>query len=195
MPFQSIDRRFLAGAAVSLMLAAAGCQSENAGGVLGIGGSDNSQPAQPKITQSELEAYCPRTVLRDGTAYYNTYQKNGQDDPSKLIYQASIADITRQCARGEGTTTMTVAVAGKIVPGPAGAAGTITMPIRVAVVQGEQVLYSELHQHQVAVSDAGAATQFLFTDPNVTFPSSSARNIRVFVGYDEGPTKKTAESD
>jgi hypothetical protein len=185
--------RILAGLILAtLMLGAAGCQSAGGGAVLG---SAAEQPPAEKIKESELRAYCPQVVLREGTAYFNTYQRDGQDDPKKLIYQASIADVTRSCTYNEGMLTMNVAVAGKVVPGPAGAPGNITMPIRVAVMKvttdGEEVLYSQLHQYPVAVGDA--ATQFIFNDPNVTFPAPTTRNIRVFAGYDEGPERAATQ--
>jgi hypothetical protein len=64
------------------------------------------------------------------------------------------------------------------------------MPIRVAVVRGDEVLYSQLHKHQVAVGDASAATQFLFNDTSVSFPTPQGQDVQVFAGYDEGPPKK-----
>lgn len=183
-----INLRFLSGLAVcGFLLAAAGCQSAGSGGAAG---SAAQTPPAEKVKESELRAYCPQVVLREGTAFFNTYERGGEEVPEKLVYQASIADVTRSCTYNEGTLTMNIAVAGKIVPGPAGAAGTITMPIRVAVMRGEEVLYSQLHQYPVAAGETAGATQFVFNDPNVTFPAPTSRNIRVFAGYDEGPEKK-----
>lgn len=195
MAFQSINRRFLAATGLAgFMLAAAGCQSGDSTSVLNVG-DKATQPPSAKITASELTAYCPNVTLREGTAYYNTYQKGASDDPTKLIYQASISDVTRACTRANGMLTINVAVAGKVVPGPAGSAGTITMPIRVVVTRGDEVLYTRLHKYQVNVADTSSATQFIFNDPNVTFPDPPERNIRVFAGYDEGPPKKGAATN
>lgn len=181
------NRRFLPGFALGILaLAVTGCQSGGAGSAMN---SAANQPPANKITEAELRAYCPQVMLREGTAFFNTYQKGGEGDPEKVIYQASIADVTRSCTYGNGMLTMNVAVAGKVVPGPAGKAGTITMPIRVAVTRGEEVLYSQLHKFPVAIKEGAGATQFVFNDPNVTFPQPTARNIRVFAGYDEGPPK------
>lgn len=174
------------------MFVVAGCQS-GGNGLLGVG--DKQAPtqadaqAQGKVLASELRAYCPNVTLREGTAYFNTYASGGQDDQSKLIYQAAIANVTRDCSYGTGTLTLNVAVAGKVVPGPLASAGAITMPIRIAVTLGDQVLYSQLHQYKVQIADTSTATQFVFNDPNVTVPAPSARNYQVFVGYDEGPPK------
>jgi hypothetical protein len=83
--------------------------------------------------------------------------------------------------------TITAAAAGRVITGPAGTPGTITMPIRVVVVKGDSVLYSQLHKYQVAVGDGAGATQFVFNDPNVVIPIPEPGTAQVFVGYDEGP--------
>lgn len=169
------------------MLAVAGCQSGNTTGA-GAGASATAQAGgEGQVRESELRAYCPRLMLREGTAYYNSYQRGGEQDPTKVIYQAAITDVTRKCSYTANGATMTVAAAGKIVPGPLGSAGSITMPIRVAVVRGDQVLDSRLHQYTVQVTDTSGATQFIFNDPNVLIPTPVDGSVQVFVGFDEGP--------
>jgi hypothetical protein len=181
------DSRFFTGFALAgFMLAAAGCQSGDRSKA-----ADDLKPPAGKVLESELRAYCPSISLREGTSFFTTYAKGGQDDPTKLIYQASISDVTRSCKQADGKLTMNVGVAGKVVPGPAGKAGTMTMPIRIVVLRGEEVLYSELHKHPVTVGSG--STQWLFNNPNVTIPIPPERNIQIFAGYDEGPPKKKAE--
>ena len=169
------------------MLVVAGCQSGDKASALDV--SSDSKQAEQKVTEAELRGYCPKVTLRDGTAFFNTYQKGAQDDATKIIYQASITDVTRTCSSADGSMTMNVAVAGKIVPGPAFAAGSINMPIRIVVTRGDEVLYSQLHRHQVAISDGSAATQFVFNDPGVSFVMPPERVVSVFAGFDEGPAK------
>ena len=206
MLFASFDRRFFAGTAlVGFMLDAAGCQSSD-GGLLGMGGDKQAvKPEAGKVTATSLRAYCPKVTLRAGTAYYNTYGKGGrkaatdtgaddlstgdqQNDSSNIIYPAAITDVTRDCTHADGTMTINVAVAGKVVPGPLAKPGSITMPIRVAVMHGTDVLYSKLHQYKLQVSDMSAATQFVFSDPNIAVPEPAAADYQVFAGYDEGPS-------
>ncbi len=164
------------------MIVVAGCQSGDGGGTT----------AKPKISESELRAYCPNVTLREGTAFFSTYAKGGQGDASKLVYQASISQITRACSRTDGMLTLNVAVAGKVVPGPEGVPGKISMPIRVVAVQGleQKVIYSKLHQFEVAITDTSTATQFVFNDPAVTFPIPAEQNVQLYAGFDEGPPAK-----
>nr|WIE90920.1 hypothetical protein P9270_025875 [Mesorhizobium sp. WSM4875] len=233
MRFYSVNRRVVAGLALTgFMLAAAGCQSSD-NGILNFGFSKKDPtapppPQDPKVLASQLRAYCPKVTLRDGTAFFNTYAKgaaaktkkkkvdaaadaeaeaaaaaqtgpNGQPvdpnrDPAKIIYQTSITDVTRDCTHENGQLTMKIAVAGKVVPGPLFTPGTVTMPIRIAVQHGPDVLYSQLHQYQVQVTDPSAATQFVFTDTNVVVPEPTARDYQAYAGYDENAPAATDKS-
>jgi hypothetical protein len=224
MSFHTSSGRFLAGLALTgFMLAAAGCQSGDNGIMnLGFGKKDPTAPPppqDPKLLASQLQAYCPRVTVRDGTAFFNTYgkdvrkpvskRKSGEpaadaqaaadpaapppDDSQKIIYQASISDVTRDCSRANGQLTMTVAVAGKVVPGPMFTPGTVTMPIRIAVMHGADVLYSQIHQYQVQVTDPSVATQFVFTDSNVVVPEPTAQDYQAYAGYDENTPKATTD--
>ncbi|RWM99067.1 MAG: hypothetical protein EOR86_05480 [Mesorhizobium sp.] len=233
MRFYSVNRRVVAGLALTgFMLAAAGCQSSD-NGILNFGFSKKDPtapppPQDPKVLASQLRAYCPKVTLRDGTAFFNTYAKgaaaktkkkkvdagadaeaqaaaaaqtgpNGQPvdpnrDPAKIIYQASITDVTRDCTHENGQLAMKIAVAGKVVPGPLFTPGTVTMPIRIAVQHGPDVLYSQLHQYQVQVTDPSAATQFVFTDTNVVVPEPTARDYQAYAGYDENAPAATDKS-
>ena len=86
--------------------------------------------------------------------------------------------------------TMNIAVAGKVVPGPAGAPGTVTHadPHRRAARRGGALLATA--QTSGGGRRRPVATQFVFNDPNVTFPIPAEHGIQVFAGYDEGPPKK-----
>lgn len=191
MAFVAGKMRFVA---IAALMALAGCQS---GGALDLGlggwGSQKAEPAAPPaetITADELRAYCPRVTLRSGTAFYSTYERGGDGDKDRIVYQASITDVTRSCRYDGGMLNMEVAAAGRVVPGPVAKDGTITMPIRIAVVRGEEVLYSKLHQHQTSIAALSPATQFVFKDPAVSIPAPTARNIEIYVGFDETPQKK-----
>lgn len=185
------DRILQAAACGGLLLALAACQSGDSAGALGVTGT--AKPEEEKILQSELVAYCPSVTLREGTAYFNSYERGGDGDPAKVIYQVSISEVTRACSRSGGSLTIDVAAAGRVVPGPVGKPGTVTMPIRVVAVRGSEVLYTKLHKYAVTVAGTDAATQFVFNDPNVVMPVPPEPNVQVFVGFDEGPTRASSQ--
>lgn len=162
-------------AAVSLLF---GCTATG-------GGSSDGSTEVAAATPEVVQGTCPNVSLREGTAYYRTYSGGNEGDPSSVVHQASIADATRQCTLSGSEIVVNVAAAGRVVAGPAGGPGTIQMPIRVAAVRGDEVLYSELTQYSTTLD--GTTGQFLFSDPNVRIPAAGAENVRIFVGFDEGP--------
>ena len=198
MAFGSVRVRFLTGLAVlGFSLAVAGCQSGEGGNVFGIaGGQDkNAQPEQGKVLASELRAYCPRVTLREEAGFINRYAKGGDGDPAKLSYQASIGEVTRSCSRQTGMLTMEVAMAGRVIPGPAGASGSVNLPIRVTVVRGDgEVLYSQVQNHPLTLA-GNQAQQFLVNDRNVVVPIPEDNTLQVFAGFDTGPAPKKASDD
>ncbi|MEW9806922.1 hypothetical protein ABUE31_13105 [Mesorhizobium sp. ZMM04-5] len=187
--------RFLAGLALAgLVFAASGCQSGDSGGVLGLGGSQEKKPQEGKVLASELLAYCPKVVVKEPEGFINRYAKGGEGDAAKLIFQASISESTRSCSRTTGMLAMKVAVAGRVVPGPASPPGAVTLPIKVSVVRSDgEVLYSQTYNHQVGLA-GNQAQQFVFNDPNVVVPIPDNNTLQVFAGFDV-PAKKKQDED
>lgn len=168
-------------AAILAALFLAGCQTPDTQGALESAGADE------KFTEADLRAYCPRITLREGTANFRTYTKGGEDNPDEVIYQASITDVTRTCKYRNGQLYMTVAAAGRIVNGPQARAGSVTLPVRVAITEGENVPYSNLGRLDVAVSGGNEGTQFIYKDEQVVLAEPATRNLQAYVGFDEGP--------
>jgi hypothetical protein len=161
--FGKISSRLLG---ISLLVLVAGCNKTDTGGAIDAGGS----AAAP--TPAVIQGTCP------------------QDDPTKIVYQASLADTTRQCVQNESQLVMTVVVQGRVVAGPAGGAGNVNLPIRVAATDGKNTLYSELTQYPVEVPTGVGTTQFIFTKADIALPGGAGDFAKVYVGFDEGPVKK-----
>lgn len=163
------------------MIALAACQTASTQDTL------QSAAEEEKVTEADLRAYCPRVQLNEGTAFFTTYTKGNDDNPDEIIYQASISDVTRTCRYRDGQLFITVAAAGRVVNGPKSTGGNITMPIRVAVKEGEGLPYSRLGQFDVPVTPGAGATQFIYKDDQIVLPEPAIRNIQILIGYDEGP--------
>lgn len=171
----------LAGLAAAALLAAA-CSSTGSGsGTRGPAAVEPVSAAGAASLEGKPASFCPQISLRDGTAIL---RKRAGDD---LEYIASVTATNRDCRIVDGQLRMKIGVAGRVVPGPAGKAGAVSLPIRIAVVQGTTVLYSNKGQQSVAVTPGGAAGEFVYVDSNVSVPEPTARNLVVFAGFDEGP--------
>lgn len=131
--------------------------------------------------------FCPSVAFREGTTFFRTYERGGDGDPSRVTYQASLAEATRQCRLVDGQLVVNVVAAGRLAAGPKGGPGSLTMPIRVAVVEGDRVLYSQLKRQAATLEGGAATTQFLFSDPDIVLPADVDRRSQIYVGFDEGP--------
>jgi len=144
---------------------------------------ENAQE-QEKIRESELRAYCPQVVVPDSAAFYHVYERGGEGDAARILYQVVIDKTTRACRYGGGQITMEVAVAGRLVPGPKFKSSALNLPLYVEAKRHDEVLYSKKHGQPLTPDSSTAATQFIFKDEAVIFPQPTARNIRVVVGFD-----------
>ena len=136
-------------------------------GFLGSSGEDNTPKVAPegKVLQSELRAYCPPVTLREGTAFFNTYEKGGDNDPTKLIYQSSISAVTRSCsARRHGDHEHRSGRQGRARPGRHRRLGDDADPHRRHPAATE-VLYSQIHKYEVAVNKRPARRSSCSTTP------------------------------
>jgi len=136
------------------------------------------------------EGFCPPVQVRLGTETYRIFASRKEDDPSSLRYQASIADTARECSRPDtGTLAVKLGVEGRVVAGPAGAPGSVNLPVRVAVArQGkDEVLFSQLYSVPVGLQGVPLSASFAQVFRGISFPAGpDDRDMIVFVGFDTG---------
>ena len=152
-----------------------------------VGENPNAKRAM-KNTRTKLSSYCPGVRIREGTNIYRVYPKNAEGDEA-IRYQATIARTARECEYDGENLKMRVGVRGRIINGPGGETGSFPMPIRVAVVEGKRTLYSKLHTPKGAIAKGTSNAAFSYVDEQVVIPAPKRTNVRVYVGFDEGPKK------
>ncbi len=169
--------------------------SGQTGGQTGLaaGGQVAGLP-QPDPVQ-DPRAYCPKTVMRAGTETLDLYplppKKAKKVEPptqEQLRFRAVISEVVRECDYAGEFLNMKVGVAGRVISGPSGETGTITLPVRIAVTQGDAVLYSQLHDIAATVDPGHTSGNFSFVDQAISFPKPQDKNIIVYVGFDEQRT-------
>jgi len=157
------------------------CTSTNQTTELAGSPADPTQAANAGEAQGTEAPFCPRVSLREGTAILRK-EKDGAVD-----YVASISDTTRDCRIVDGKLRITVGAVGRLMPGPAATARTVQLPVRVAVTQGDSVVYSNLGKIAVPVAKGGVAQTFRYIDSKITIPDATNRNVVIYTGFDEGP--------
>lgn len=145
------------------------------------GALDGAPPRMASAAgEGRIPDYCPNIALREGTAILR------KGEAESLQYVASIVSTSRECRIVDGELRMKVGIAGRVVPGPAANAGELGLPIRVAIVQGTDVLYSRQGSAAVTLG-ADGAQQFVYVDQQIAVPEPTGRTLSVYAGFDEGP--------
>ena len=200
--FSKMQATLRAAGLAAIAALAASCNSSGSGGQIdsALGSAQTQQqvaaaaaPAQPAAPASsevlDPRAYCPKTVLRAGTETYNVFpDKVKKDDPDaarKLRFRSTITSIVRECNYAGEVLNMKVGVEGRLISGPSSEAGTFTMPLRIAVTKGDEVLYTKLHDVPAEIPVGRTNGVFRFVDDQVSIPKPTTENIIIYVGYDE----------
>ena len=196
--FGNISRGLLA---VPLIIGLSGCDVTNPGPPVNPYGpsrgfqsvapprsaADNAAQNAAAANSPVVQAYCPQIVLPEQTAVYQSYARGGDNSADKLLYQASFGDMTRQCTANETTLTINVLAQLRLVQGPAGTPGRVSVPILVEVVDGDKTIYSQKVSFPVDMS--AGSTQLIFNKPDVQIPNAAggaSRFTRVRLGFDTG---------
>ena len=151
--------------------------------------SDAANPAS--IIDTDYD--CPEVKVRAGAATLMIGSKQGEGEPNALEvrYQGSITRTARECHLNGNTLTMKVGVEGRIITGPAGGAGSVDVPVRIAVVHegvSSKVVASKFGRETVTLSGTVDRANFTHIEPDITFPLPQPIGLLdryvVYVGFD-----------
>ena len=160
------------------------------------GGTDEHAPpmqagrAPKNETETNEEFDCPAIDIREGAS---TLMVQGPGDPSPLSlrYQASFVRAARECIVKGKDVTIKVGVQGRVILGPAGGAGQLTIPLRYALVHEElgqtRMIWSKLYVLPVTVQGQQPNVPFEHVEEEMTVPipkASELENYIVYIGFD-----------
>jgi hypothetical protein len=192
-------------AVISALLAA--CTSVGGGSSSAVIQNPSSTPMpdknKPHYTAADFakDSYCPPVVIRAGTEAMSLYEHGHEAEPDYVRFLGSIGKTARECHQEGDTVSMKLGVSGRVVAGPKGTAGTVTLPLRIAVTKqvanGKGPLYSQLFKIQVPVTPPTLGDDYSQVFDQVKFKMGpDDHDLIVYVGFDEGKKKdKVAAQD
>lgn len=190
MQFGKVSRQMTAGALMALLASCSSTGDTLSGAAPAATPAANAGGLDTAQGVAVVEGTCPVVELRDQTSVYQQYAGRAKDDPAKLTVQASLADATRSCRMNETNLVVTVVAQGRVLAGPAGKPGTVSLPILVTASDGTSELYRQVSVVEASTAPDGSAGQFIFTNDQVAIPGGAGRFTKIFVGFDDGPVKK-----
>jgi hypothetical protein len=150
--------------------------------------------AAPGVPQ---DIACPFIDIRQGASTL-TIGPSGTSDPNStnngamaVRYQGDFVRAARECSVVAGNIVMKIGVQGRIIVGPAGGPGEVTVPLRIAVVDettaGSKPIVTKFIRIPVQVASATDNPTFTHVEDGVTFPIPPGRALEryvVYVGFD-----------
>jgi hypothetical protein len=133
---------------------------------------------------------CPSVGIRAGASTLSVKANPSEESAMNLRYQVGIGETARECKLNGQTLTMRVGIQGRIILGPAGEAGQIELPLRLAVVhEGPEpkTIFTKLNRVPVTIPPGDGNIQFTTIEEDLSFPMPRAgvidENI-VYIGFD-----------
>jgi hypothetical protein len=137
-------------------------------------------------TPGQADLDCPGVQIRQGAS---TYDQSAQDNGSaalSLRFQASFVRFARECAQHGGNVTLKVGVEGRLILGPAGAPGEVTLPVRLAVVKegiNPQTIWTKFYMVPVMLAPGQENVRFTQVEEDMTFPMPPGNQFDQYVVY------------
>ncbi len=150
-----------------------------------FGSSEPPPIVRPDDNQRTVS--CPAVAVIDGTSAFRIARAEGGS--GGVNYQASVAQFARECQLNGNTLAMRVGVEGRLLLGPEGKPGTFQIPVRVAVKDGEKVVYSRVTRVGVTIPPDASQASFTYIDDNIALPigvRDPGDEYDVLVGFDPG---------
>lgn len=148
-----------------------------------------SQP--PNFNQNQDEVGCPGLDILENKAAYRG--GSAAQQASGVGFQASIANVARECIVDGRQLRVRVGVEGRMLLGPNGRPGTFSVPVRVVVKRRSEVVAQRFTRLSVTIAANEMQSDFVHVEENIVVPISEndpADEYDLFVGLD--PTSQQA---
>lgn len=152
--------------------------------------------ASPAYAAADPSLPCPPVEINPGTGSYRLFETGKDGDAMSLRYQATVVKMARECDGLGAEMAMRVGVIGRLVVGAKGGAGRVDVPVRIAVVDGQnQPVYSQLRTIPVEIGAGAVDMEFSHVEEGILVPvdDTRLRGWRVVIGFDDraaAPAKK-----
>jgi hypothetical protein len=157
-----------------------------------FGGSSPPQSAsQTAATPTSEEFDCPRIDIRQGASTLLVNASASEPNPLALRYQGSFVRAARECRVVGTNVNIKIGVQGRVILGPAGGPGQVTIPLRYALIQetmnDSKPIWSKLQIIPVTIPPQTPNVGFTHIVDDLTVPIPSAADLEnwvIYIGFD-----------
>lgn len=161
-----------------------------------FGGGSEASAAAAMADTSAADIECPSVDIRQGAGTLMTTAGTEQGAMS-LRYQATFGRTARECAVRGSTLSIKVGVQGRVIVGPAGGPGEMTVPLRYALVKEgvePKTVWTKLYTVAVTIPPGQPSVVYTHVEEDMTVPMPPRAEVDsyvIYIGYDpDGVAKK-----
>jgi hypothetical protein len=157
------------------------------------GGSSQSQAAEQAAaaTPTADDIECPTMDIRQGASTLLVNASGDGSDALALRYQGTFVRAARECRVQNGQLSIKIGVQGRLVLGPAGVPGDVTVPVRLALVKetlsDSTPLWTKLYMVPVTISPSLANVEFTTISEDLSMPlpkPGDLEQMTIYIGFD-----------
>lgn len=173
--------------AASLLAAAVGGCGGVGDGVARKVISGGQEPIEISAATFAPPVPCPSLQLQTNTYLIMKYARGKDNDPSGLIYQATLDDWANTCTQeADGSRRMKLGLSGNVTSGPLWKGGEVVLPVRIALVppgSGTKPLSSEVVRVPVTLGAEAPSESWTLIENKFTIPAG--QSVKVVFGFDD----------
>ena len=148
------------------------------------GANPGEKPTVLPVASQDIN--CPTVDIADGGAFLRV----GGADNASVRYQFNIGDRARECDPVGQQAALKIGVAGAVVTGPAGSAGTYSAPLKITVTHesDKKEVFSKTYKVE-ATTDGVSPGVFRFVTEPIMLPLTTlqlADEYSIVIGFEGG---------
>jgi hypothetical protein len=143
-------------------------------------------PPRSAGTPPSSDVNCPFVDYRQGAATLTINAADAENAALGLRYQGSLVQTARECFVRGNELTIKVGIEGRIVVGPAGGPGSMTVPLRYALVREgfePKTIWTKLYLVSVAIPEGQLNVPFVHVEEEMTVPMPPSAELDAYVIY------------
>ncbi len=143
--------------------------------------------AQPAANIDESTLHCPQVVAWPHDRLVTVYQGGKVGDAQAVVHRGEITKLVRECQLYADRVTVKYGIAGRVLLGPKGVPGPVTLPIGIRVADADRkVLANDATKVQTVVPSENPVGYFSVVK-EISFPISAGmrpEDYKVFVAFE-----------
>ncbi len=154
------------------------------------GGYGAPQGSGFNTTLASTSLGCPVFEINPDSRTITYSAPGGGNDPQSVMHRGEIVEVARECGASATGVAVKYGFSGRVLLGPRGKAGSITLPATLTVLnQANAVVQSQ--KIRVVVNVPGGSTAGVFSEVkevDIPIPAGySAKNYKIYIGFDTPP--------